>query len=265
MTVITGQQAIGRSWRCASGLRATLTHYPAAGRHAPHAHDLHQISFVLAGRLEERVEGRSWLAASGMRGGKPAGARHSDAWGAEGALVFTLHLEDTSGAHFEPGWAPLPSHSQVAALIRHFVRGDGESREEAAHDLIALDTGAASAEAPPHWLECVREAMHDSRGRMTVAEMAAGAEVHRAHLARLFRHHYGVPPSLYRRRVLIGRAAEALARTDVPVAGIAADAGFCDQSHLSRALVAELGLTPARLRALLGRRHPSNPGAAGLC
>jgi AraC-like DNA-binding protein len=44
-----------------------------------------------------------------------------------------------------------------------------------------------------------------------------------------------------------------LGETDEPIAQIALDAGFADQSHLTRAFKQHTGLTPAEYRRALGR------------
>ena len=51
----------------------------------------------------------------------------------------------------------------------------------------------------------------------------------------------------------IRRAAAVLATTDTPIAHVALDVGFADQSHLTRAMKAAVGTTPARFRAEAGR------------
>jgi transcriptional regulator GlxA family with amidase domain len=72
-----------------------------------------------------------------------------------------------------------------------------------------------------------------------------------------------MPPSIYRRRVLLGRAACALARSQLPLAQVAAETGFYDQAHLTRVMRSETGLTPAEARALLQKPNTYNtPGAA---
>jgi AraC family transcriptional regulator len=255
--------SLERAWTGPGGLRATLTHYRAAERHAAHAHGHHQVSFVLAGELVERLEGKDHVARSYWRGHKPAGARHSDEWGADGVLVFTLNLDDgfAAGACLsaEPGWHAVEEPGTVRSLVRLIASGPGaEIRREAALDLLGADARPASpAGAVPHWLARVRDSIHDSPEVLAIEAAAREAGVHRSQLARMFRRHYGVPPSVYRRRLLLARAADALARSPTPLAQVAADAGFCDQSHLSRALRSETGLTPAQLRRLLHRRHSS--------
>jgi AraC family transcriptional regulator len=44
------------------------------------------------------------------------------------------------------------------------------------------------------------------------------------------------------------RAAAQIAQTDVPIARIAVDAGFADQSHFTRMFKRYVGTTPARYR-----------------
>ena len=264
MTPATVRQdgSIERAWTCPGGLRATLTHYRAAARQAVHAHGHHQVSFVLAGELGEQLEGKEHVARSCWRGHKPAGARHSDEWGADGVLVFTLNLEEEfaaeAGLSDEPGWRAVADPEAVRALVRVFACGEADGRREAALDLVASDADAPyPSGAPPLWLARVRDAIHDAPEVIGVGAAARAAGVHRGQLARMFRRHYGVPPSVYRRRLLVARAADALARSDAPLARVAAEAGFCDQSHLSRVLLRETGFTPAQLRRMLHRRHSS--------
>ena len=73
--------------------------------------------------------------------------------------------------------------------------------------------------------------------------------MHPAHLARVFRAHHGVSVGEYARRLRLAWAAGELARTDTPLAVIASQAGFADQSHFTRLFRQHLGITPARYRA----------------
>src|SRR5262249_45260163 len=98
------------------------------------------------------------------------------------------------------------------------------------------------------WLEEARDRVHDEHGRPVLAELAAALGVHRAHLARAFHDHYGVTIGAFARRLRIERALRMLADDDQSLAGIAADAGFADESHMPRALTAGVGSSPGRLR-----------------
>jgi transcriptional regulator GlxA family with amidase domain len=69
----------------------------------------------------------------------------------------------------------------------------------------------------------------------------------------MFRRHYGVSIATYLRRLRLDRAAAKLAGSDAPVARIAAEEGFADQSHFTRAFTCHTGVTPARYRRLTSR------------
>lgn len=251
--------SLERAWSRPGGLAATLTHYPGAGHQPLHSHDHLQVSFVLAGHLVEELEGREHFACAGARGHKPPGARHRDSWGEQGVLIFTLRQWDTK-EQWEPGWTAGDRPGSVAPLVRMFAQESAPGRrEEAAADLLAatlpFDTPRGD---PPAWLERARASIHDAPELLHIAEAANEGGVNVTHLSRMFRRFYGMPPSIYRRRVLLGRAACALGRSQLPLAQVAVEAGFYDQAHLSRVMQTEIGLTPARARALLTGTDPSN-------
>ena len=77
---------------------------------------------------------------------------------------------------------------------------------------------------------------------------AREAGVHPAHLSRAFRDRYRETIHGRVRRLRLEWAARRLVESDDPIAGIALAAGFADQSHLTRALKAHTGLTPAAYR-----------------
>lgn len=81
----------------------------------------------------------------------------------------------------------------------------------------------------------------------SLAELAALSNVSRYQLLRSFRRQCGITPHAYllQRRVLLGR--RLLAGGQSP-AEAAVGAGFSDQSHMTRAFVRQLGVTPGRYR-----------------
>ena len=252
-------------WHDGAGYSATLTHYGAAAAHLPHEHDHLQLSFVLAGSLDERLGRRDYTAAAGWRGCKPAGASHSDQWGPNGLLVFTLRMDSSGAAERAcggPGWRRCDA-AMAAALVRAFTRaGCAAARNEALLDLLALDSAPPPPPAgpPPAWLGRARDALREAPQCFTIAALADEAGVHRGRFSAMFRRHFGVPPSIYRRRALAARAAARIVSGEGTIAGAAAEAGCYDQPHLNRLFRNEIGLTPGELRRLLAPRHISkNP------
>ena len=71
------------------------------------------------------------------------------------------------------------------------------------------------------------------------------------HFSRSFKEAAGVGPQRYVIQRRLERAKSLLRRTHEPLARIAQEAGFADQSHLTSIFRRELGVTPGRFRAAL--------------
>jgi len=83
-----------------------------------------------------------------------------------------------------------------------------------------------------------------------LAEIAAGTGLSRYQLVRSFRTEVGMPPYAWLAQHRVSQARALLERGCRP-AEAAALTGFADQAHLTRAVRAETGTTPAALRAAL--------------
>ncbi|MGF6754148.1 AraC family ligand binding domain-containing protein [Paraburkholderia sp. GAS42] len=92
----------------------------------------------------------------------------------------------------------------------------------------------------------------DPSSALTLADLAGEAGMSRFQLLRSFAHELGLPPHAYRmqRRVALARR---LIATGAALADAAAGAGFADQSHMTRAFVRLLGITPAGYAAATRR------------
>ena len=92
----------------------------------------------------------------------------------------------------------------------------------------------------------------DPSAPLTLADLADEAGISRFQLLRSFAHETGLPPHAYRmqRRVVLARQ---LIAGGVSLADAAAAAGFADQSHMTRAFVRLLGVTPANYAAATRR------------
>lgn len=119
------------------------------------------------------------------------------------------------------------------ALVRMIRRAERERRRSGESKLVE------SAEA------IVR---HGLARKLTVDVLAQELGVDRFALNRAFLKHRGFPPSNYIRQCRIERAQRLLIETSRPLVAIAAECGFTDQSHMTKAFVASLGITPQRFR-----------------
>jgi AraC family transcriptional regulator len=83
---------------------------------------------------------------------------------------------------------------------------------------------------------------------ISLAELAKIAKLSQSQFARAFRDSTGLPPYRYILRSRIQRGEQLLAKTRVPIAEIAAQVGFADQSHFTKAFRRFVGATPQRWR-----------------
>lgn len=86
--------------------------------------------------------------------------------------------------------------------------------------------------------------------QVSLAELAALAGVSRFKLLRSFAREMGVTPHAYLVQRRVSTARRLLAAGQTPVQA-AMQAGFADQSHLTRTFVRYFGVTPARYRAAI--------------
>jgi AraC family transcriptional regulator len=83
---------------------------------------------------------------------------------------------------------------------------------------------------------------------LSLAEIASVAGVSASHLKLLFKQSVGVPVHRYVMKRRVDRAAELLKHGRAPLADVALQAGFANQSHMARCLRRSLGVTPKVLR-----------------
>lgn len=186
------------------------------------------------------------------------------------------------GVRFRPGMATAFLRIPAAALTDDHapleaVWPDGE--EVADHVGSALGTDRAIsrlaesltsrlsriATVPPDLLMAVERIMARG-GRIDVSRLAASLGVTRQHLARRFAAHVGVSPKTFCRVVRLWSVLRSTARGRVNWAGLAADLGYSDQSHLVTEFRSLTGLTPSRWVASrrTGSNSPSREGAGSL-
>ena len=247
-----------------SAYTASLCTYRPGFRMPRHAHDTTALSLVLAGELEEQSNRTNVTASALSVVMKPADVPHANRFGPRGARMLAIEfapsfLDDLDvqaegfgrwrWGHGGPLAAPALRLWQVAAQLE----GASDRLDDLLMALVDLlheephRTGAV-----PYWLGDVRDRLHDEFAAPPTAQaLAEAAGVHRVHLSRRFRQHFGCSTTAYLRRLRVRAAAHAIASTETPLAAVALDAGFADQSHLSRTFKAATGVTPGQFRALM--------------
>jgi AraC family transcriptional regulator len=251
------RRVIGRS------LRIVVNDYASYLLQRPHAHDETSVSIVVTGGVEESVRRGRVVVGPGCVVVKPAGTVHEDQFAGGGSQLVALVLDPASSRGARYGWHRTRDVASAGFAVYRALREEADAGglswdvEDATFELLAaLAEPAPSTTARPPWLRRVEETIRE-RTRISVADLAASADVHPVHLARVFRRFHRSTVTEYAHRVRVERACTALMTKEVGVASIAADAGFADQAHFTRVFHARMGLTPAAYRALVRprRRH----------
>lgn len=240
-----------------------LTYYPADNTLSAHAHDTDQFSILMLGGFAEVTKQGEADLCDVRIGFKPAGLVHQNHFGPNGALILAIDRLPANMNETVWRWRCAHADPFIGQLVRRLLAANEDGpfisrtdMEDIVADLTALigdqpEGRAGQKDATASWLRRIREEIDDAPLNASLKKLACGAGVHYVHLSRSFAKAYGQPISLYRRRVMAMQAAGALAvRGKTPVQA-ANEAGFADQSHMTRVMRSEIGLTPKRLRRML--------------
>jgi AraC family transcriptional regulator len=114
---------------------------------------------------------------------------------------------------------------------------------------LARLKGGIGSQRIPDWLLRTKEMIEDCAGsELAIADLAATAAVHPVYLARAFRKHFGTSPGEYIRRRRVLRVQRLLADTQLPLAEVALQCGFSDQSRMTHAFTNDFGIPPGQYR-----------------
>lgn len=242
-------------------VRCSEATYPAGLRLVEHVHERACITLVArGGHVERGARGRHETPCNaGMVVVRPAGEPHANEIAKGGVVNVELELDDALVREHRLTLRPTifrsPAALRLGAELRRALSARGPlsslhaeslALETIAHALAIREPRAETSAALDRAYARI-EAEH--RTPPSIAELAAEAAMHPVSFARAFRARFGVSPSERMRQLRVAWAAEELRRDPArPLAAIALEAGFCDQSHLSRALVRAFGRTPGELR-----------------
>jgi AraC family transcriptional regulator len=195
--------------------------------------ELHSARFPEAEVRSFNIELRSsWLA---MLADFPVSLEESAAY--QGGPPAWLALRLRQEYRERDALTPLALESLALEMVVH------TSRRRIAPDRHCLTAWLARAK------ELLEATFSDS---VTLSAVAAEAAVHPVHLASAFHRHYHCTIGEYVRRLRVEYACQALAGSDASLTGIAAAAGFADQSHFCKTFKRVTGMTPGQYRASLG-------------
>jgi AraC family transcriptional regulator len=165
-------------------------------------------------------------------------------------LIQHIALQLLDEAQSESPAGRLYADSLVQTLTLHLLKNYSTaamatrfSRESA----VAAASGGLSG----YKLRRVREFINENLDEdLSLAEIAAVADLSQYHFARAFRKTTGLTPQQYLMRQRIERAKELLAKDDLPLVEVSLRAGFKNQSHFTTLFRKFTKLTPKTWREL---------------
>jgi len=164
--------------------------------------------------------------------------------------VSCFHLEPVSddqtlvAVRFRPGIAGPLLRSEE--LVRKVIEQAGDVREPQQVERILLPLLEDQGQ-PPALIRDFVSAVEETLGTSRLTPVLARLSAHERALQRASARWIGTSPKSFLRvtRILAARAA---LRQGRPIAEVAADLGFADQSHLTRDFREQLGITPGAVR-----------------
>jgi AraC-like DNA-binding protein len=257
------------------GVERVEARFPGAA-FSPHRHDTYAIGITLAGVQRFRYRGEQRHCLPGQCHILHPDEIHDGAAGTPDGFAYRIVYIDPSLIGEALGGGPLPFVSRpvidltaeqralVAPAFDMAAPIDDLRRAEIATALADLLSGASSRGATPaarlpfaalRRVRALIAAQPARRYPMDELERTAGLD--RWSLARAFRAAFGTSPSRFRTLRQLDEVRRLLTQ-GAGLAEAALDAGFADQSHMSRQFKRAYGLTPARWAAA-ARRAAERP------
>lgn len=198
----------------------------------PHFHDESQIVLVLSGSRAFRIAGGTVTVPAGDAALIPAGMLHAP---------MPTPGEETVCLN-----AYVPANRACSSLRIVNVGDRWRSIEEISPEHIGEIANEILSREPPGSIERTGRARLGTaltESLEPIGEIAASFGRSREGFSRMVRRELGVAPHAFR---LLARlnVARRLLRAGEPIAAVAADAGFSDQSHLTRLFRRTFGTTP---------------------
>jgi AraC family transcriptional regulator len=252
---------VGRARRF-TGFAITQTSYAAGVQLLPHCHAEPIFTFAVAGGTTVSVAGKSEWCEEGSLLYLPAGVPHANLY--PGPAV-RLHIEVASSL-----WKLVSGKHTITRtrVIRHPIAYELHRSiclpSWNANPAWDIEIGTYLADIigfisthkkrkreshPSQWLLRLKDYLDahcaERLGMESLVEVTGRQPVH---ISREFRRHFGKTITDFLRTRRVVRAARLIAENSQPLAAIALECGFCDQSHFTNAFRRHTRMSPSQYR-----------------
>jgi AraC family transcriptional regulator len=256
---------ITRSLRVADFI-LTESEFDPYSRLPRHAHENSYFCFALQGGFTERCGSREVVYQPSALTFRASGQPHEAIVHEMHTRVLMVEISSRLTEKLKADSLTIKSTAELcggtmsrlcARLNREFHKAD--SAAHLAIEGLALELVAEATRQPyrrigaaPGWLRQAREMIVEHFSEpLKLKQIAGEVGVHPVYLATAFRQKFGVTVGEFVRQLRIEHACADLINGDLPLAAIALQAGFVDQSHFSKVFKLYVGMTPHKYRSLV--------------
>ena len=252
------------------GFTISETVYIPHGEIPPHARGWADLCLALEGGYREEYGRTRVRCEPASLVFHPPYAVYSDRIFAQGSRCLNIQIDPEAFRSLTDGDVAFDSltlpRRGIPSWLAFQLRAEFELRDDLSAVVVESHVLSILAElagrpaleirrAPPPWLERARERIDDEfTGSLSLEALARTAGVHRVHLARAFRAHFGCTVGRYIRQRRLEFACRELIAAPAPLSEIALSAGFADQSHFTNTFRHLIGMTPGAFRSRFARR-----------
>jgi AraC family transcriptional regulator len=230
-----------------------------------HAHEAAFVTLMVDGEYDETAARRSFRYDRFSAVYHPPQLEHRDSIGAPGVRLVMFE--------FDPQLVDDVAHPQLTSMrdltgshaawqLLSLYRDANDAHDDLDFESRALELIAGIVRTPSTIpldrpaLSRARDYIHAHfRHRITIHDIARAAALHPVYLGQTFHRESGETIGHYVARLRVRAAAETICTTSMPLAEVALDHGFCDQSHFNRVFKGVSGFTPAAFRATFNARR----------
>jgi AraC family transcriptional regulator len=232
-----------------------------------HSHELAYITLLLEGSYGEQSREAEFVLSPFTAVFNPSGIHHKSLISRNSTRTFTIELTSSSlreCAEFKLPGKPVTDYGRNLFLLQAIklyveftrIQPDMTVAESLLWEMIGNLSGKKKLVEPSQlWFKRLKEQIHEGfRQPLRLKDLAREAGVHPVHVAKTFRSHYNATAGEYLQWLRVQSACNDLGNPDKPLADVALENGFADQSHLTRLFKRIIGVTPGAFRQMARKR-----------